>query len=117
VLSTSSTRYWKYKNKLAKAEGGGFLLKIISKIDKRNCAGGLQSESSCVIDNDCPGGGTCAGYYKFGLKAYGDAETAEADMKTEVVAGDDSWAVRGLWIELSKGWKLNKKSVFLDPWL
>jgi hypothetical protein len=107
---------WKYKNIQAKTTGGIYSLKITSKMRTPLCAGGPADGDSCTLGVPCAGGNVCAGYYKFIVKAYGDAENAVADMQTQVFAGDRKWAVRGLWTQLSTGWKLYKKSTFLEPW-
>src|SRR5262245_39618346 len=55
------------------------------------------------------------GYYKFTLKAYGDASGAQSDMRTQVFAGTGEWRVRGIWQQLKKGWLLEKHATFLQP--
>jgi len=107
---------WKYKNKLAKTEGGIYALKVVSKVEVQLCTGGSNDDAKCTTDGDCPDGGICLGYYKYSVKAYGDAERALADMQTQLVVGNRTWAVRGIWQRLYTSWKLNKKSIFLDPW-
>jgi hypothetical protein len=108
---------WKYKNKLAKTDGGIYALKVVSKMRTPLCAGGSLDGGKCMLGDDrCPDGGACVGYYKFAFKAYGDAERAVSDMETQVFVGSRAWAVRGIWVRLSTSWKLFKKSTFLDPW-
>jgi len=106
---------WKYKNVQAKTTGGIYSVKITSKMRTPLCAGGANDGTSCTLGGTCPGG-VCVGYYKFIVKAYGDAEQAVADMETQVFVGTRKWAVRGIWQKLSTGWKLNKLSTFLEPW-
>ncbi len=80
---------WKYRNKAAKNAGGIYAMKIRGK----------------------------DGYYQFTLQAYGDASGAVAEMRTQIFVGATEWALRGVWTELpsGKGWRLNKKSEFLEP--
>ncbi|MCC6850278.1 MAG: hypothetical protein IT294_17440 [Deltaproteobacteria bacterium] len=88
VPQTTGTA-WKYRNKAAKTAGGIYAMKIRGK----------------------------DGYYIFTLQAYGDGGAAVADMRTQVFVGATEWALRGVWTELpgGKGWRLNKKSLFLEP--
>ncbi len=88
VPKTTATA-WKYRNKAAKETGGISAMKIRGK----------------------------DGYYVFTLQAYGDGSAAVADMRTQVFVGATQWALRGVWTQLpgGKGWRLNKKSVFLEP--
>jgi hypothetical protein len=109
--------HFKYKNKLAKTEGGLFLVKIVSKMSYSRCAGGPADDTPCRIGISCPGFADCVGYYKFLVKAYGEAGGAQQEMQTEISIGNDTWAVRALWEKLKSGWKLDKKAVFLDPWI
>jgi hypothetical protein len=37
-----------------------------------------------------------------------------ADMQTQVISGASKWAVRANWQPLSRGWKFDKKSQFVD---
>jgi hypothetical protein len=106
---------WKYKNPLAKTAGGIYALKIVSKLYAPTCAGGSNDSASCTDDGDCPAG-TCLGYYKYSVKAYGQADRAVADLETQTTVGSETWAVRGLWTQQSTVWKLTKQSTFLDPW-
>jgi len=107
---------WNYKNPQAKIDGGIYSLKIASKMTAPTCAGRSADGMSCALGDGCPGEDACVGYYKFTLKAYGDAERAVSDMQTQILAGTRRWAVRGQWQQLSSGWKLNKQSTFLEPW-
>jgi hypothetical protein len=38
-------------------------------------------------------------------------------MQTQIYGGGYGWAVRGIWQQFPKGWRLYKKSELLDPWL
>jgi hypothetical protein len=49
------------------------------------------------------------------LKSYGTVTGAQQDMTTRVHVGTDTFAVRGLWRELTRGWKFTKKDVLLQP--
>jgi hypothetical protein len=106
---------WKYKNPAAKNAGGIYQLKIISKNAKRTCVGGTSAGSRCTGAADCPQG-SCVGYYAIKLKGYGDASLAGSDMETQIYGGGHGWAVRGVWQQLPKGWRLYKKSELLEPW-
>jgi hypothetical protein len=105
---------WRYRNLGAKTAGGIYVMKITGK-PLRSCAAGPNDGAACTSPNQCPGG-SCVGYYALKLKAFGDMQNAVADMETQVLAGTKKWAVRGMWQPLSKGWKLDKKSQFLDPY-
>ncbi|MCC6766476.1 MAG: right-handed parallel beta-helix repeat-containing protein [Deltaproteobacteria bacterium] len=89
AISQTTATAWKYRNKLAKQQGGVYALKVRGK----------------------------DGAYAFTMQAYGDGSAAVADMRTQVFVGSNEWALRGRWTELpgGKGWRLNKKSEFLEP--
>jgi hypothetical protein len=106
---------WRYRNVPAKTAGGIYSVKITSKTAKKVCASGPNDGVRCTASNDCPEG-ACVGYYAFKLKAYGDAAGAVSDMETQIFAGGHGWAVRGLWLQQPKGWRLYKKSQLLQPW-
>jgi hypothetical protein len=114
-LQQGTTSRWRYRNALAKTAGGVYLIKITGKADSRVCASGPNDGAKCTTAADCPTG-ACVGYYGLKLKAYGDAATAVSDMQTQIYAGGHGWAVRGLWLQQSKSWRLNKTSVLLQPW-
>ena len=107
---------WRYKNPAAKTDGGIYLVKITAKTKKKICGGGSNAGARCTTAADCPQG-DCLGYYVLKLKAYGTATGAVSDMQTVITGGGYAWAVRGIWQEFPKGWRLYKKSVLLDPWL
>jgi hypothetical protein len=106
---------WRYRNVLAKTQGGIWFVKVQSKMDPKRCAGGPKDDAICASSQDCPSG-ACVGHYVFKLKAYGDAERAVRDMQTRIIIGSDRWAVRGLWQPFPHAWKLDKKSPLLEPW-
>lgn len=107
---------WKYRNPAAKTDGGIYQLKITGKTKKKVCGGGTNAGARCTTAADCPQG-DCLGYYVLKLKAYGAANNAVSDMQTQIYGGGYGWAVRGIWQQFPKGWRLYKKSVLLDPWL
>jgi hypothetical protein len=37
-------------------------------------------------------------------------------MQTQIFSGTNKWAVRAKWQAQRKGWKLDKKSEFLEPY-
>ncbi len=53
--------------------------------------------------------------YKLLVVAYGQLDGAIADMTSRVHVGTRQWTTRGVWTQYAKGWKLNKKSIFLEP--
>ena len=107
---------WKYRNPAAKINGGLYGLKITAKTKKKICAGSTNEGARCTTAAECPQG-SCLGYYVLKLKAYGPANNAVADMQTQIYGGGYGWAVRGIWQQFPKGWRLYKKSELLDPWL
>jgi hypothetical protein len=107
---------WKYRNPAAKTAGGLYQLKITAKTKKKVCGGGTNDGARCTTAADCAQG-SCVGYYVLKLKAYGTVGSAVSDMQTQIYGGGYGWAVRGIWQQLPKGWRLYKKSVLLDPWL
>ena len=86
-LTQASAAAFKYSNKAARTAGGIYGLKINGK----------------------------DGYYKFTMKAYGEALGAQSDMRTQVFVGTEEWRARGLWKQLTKGWTLKKNATFLQP--
>jgi hypothetical protein len=111
-----SGKRWKYRNPAAKTDGGIYQLKIIAKTKKKVCGGGPNAGGRCTSVADCPQG-NCLAYYVLKLKAYGTANNAVPDMQTRIYGGGYGWAVRGIWQQFPKGWRLYKKSPLLDPWL
>ena len=111
-----NAKRWRYKNPAAKTAGGIYLLKITAKTKKKICGGGPNAGARCTAAADCTPG-DCLGYYVLKLKAYGVATGPVSDMQTTVQGGGYAWAVRGIWQQFPKGWRLYKKSVLLDPWL
>jgi len=107
---------WRFRDPLAKTQGGIFQVKIQQKLDPKRCAGGSNDDHTCVTNQDCPSGGACVGYYVFKLRAYGEAERAVRDMQTRIRIGDEQWAIRGLWSAYPTAWKLNKKSPLLETY-
>ncbi len=107
---------WKYRNPSAKTEGGLYQLKITGKTSRKVCAGSSNAGARCATAADCPQG-SCLGYYALKLKGYGGADKAVSDMQTQIYGGGYGWAVRGIWQQFPKGWRLYKKSVLLDPYL
>lgn len=107
---------WKYRNPTAKTAGGLYAIKITAKTKKKVCAGSPNTGARCTTASECPQG-TCVGYYVLKLKAYGTANAPVADMQTQIYGGGFGWAVRGIWQQFPKGWRLYKKSELLDPWL
>ena len=88
-LIERNERNWKYKNRDAKTDGGLTKLKISWSPTK--------------------------GYYKIGAQSYGSYQTAEADMTTRVHIGQSQFVWRGIWDELTKGFKFGKRSELLEP--
>jgi hypothetical protein len=106
---------WKYKNPLAKQQGGIFGMKI--KAAAPACAGGYSDGQLCQLGDPCFGGGVCLVAYKVTMKAYGDVNGPVPDMEGQVFGGDRTWAVRGIWTPQSAYiWKFNKFSTLLPPW-
>ena len=105
---------WKYANTAAKTAGGIYGMKITGK-PRRNCASGPNDGAVCSATSECPNG-ACVWYYTLKLKAYGNMDNAVADMQTQIFSGAERWAVRGLWLQLTRGWKLDKNSDFLNPY-
>jgi hypothetical protein len=113
---TGNAKRWKYRDTAAKTAGGLYAVKITSKTTKKACAGGPSQGARCTSAGDCPQG-SCLGYYTLKLKAYGDVTDAAFDMQTRIFGGGYGWAVRGIWQQFPKGWRLYKKSELLDPYL
>ncbi len=110
-----NAKRWRYRNSLAKTAGGIYSIKITSKTTRKACAAGPNDGARCTDASACPQG-TCIGYYALKMKAYGDAGRAVSDMQTQILGGGHGWAVRGVWQQLPKGWRLYKKSELLEPW-
>jgi hypothetical protein len=106
---------WRYRDFAAKTNGGIGVVKIQGKMDPKRCAGGPNADQKCQANFDCPSS-SCVGYYIFKLQAYGPADFAAKDMQTRIYQGNERWAVRGLWQSYPHSWKLDKKSIFLEPW-
>jgi hypothetical protein len=106
---------WKYKDKLAKQQGGIFGMKI--KAENPECVGGYSDGTLCSLDTPCFGGGVCLIAYKITMKAYGDVSGPVPDMEGQVSGGTRRWAVRGIWTRKSATtWQFNKFSTLLEPW-
>jgi len=105
---------WAYRNLAAKTAGGIYAMNITGKL-RGSCASGANDGAKCTSASECPSG-ACLAYYKLKIKAYGDVQNATADMQTQIVAGTSKWGVRGVWEQLSRGWRLSRKSEFLDPY-
>jgi hypothetical protein len=105
---------WRYQSKGAKVLGGIQVMKITGKPVK-TCAGGLADGTPCTTSGQCVDG-QCLGYYSLKLKGWGDVRDPVADMQTQIISGAQKWAVRGAWQQLSRGWKIDKKSQFLEPY-
>jgi hypothetical protein len=105
---------WRYRNLGAKTAGGIYVMKITGK-PLRSCGSGPNDGAVCTSASECPSG-SCVWFYALKLKAYGNVENSVADMQTQIFSGTNKWAVRGVWLQLTRGWKLYKKSQFLDPY-
>lgn len=53
--------------------------------------------------------------YLFKLQAYGDFDSAEAEMVTHVKFGADDYSAIGTWTRLTFGWRLNFDDVYYHP--
>lgn len=107
---------WRYRNVLAKSQGGIYSVKLLEKMDQPRCAGGPWDEERCDINLHCLGNAACVGYYLLAVKAYVDTNVAASNMQTAIEVAGNRWTARGLWSATTNGWRFGKKEPRLEPW-